>query len=147
VVKLSPGHSQVDWECAKTHGLPILNMLDSSGKVTNLGGEFAAAESGLIKFHPSYQKDVWSEWLSPGKHRDWCISRQLWWGHPIPAYRSKKTDPAKDETTGWVIARSMTEAEKQLSVESSRIEQAERHRQLEESAFASSWSVRDKCLD
>lgn len=43
-----------------------------------------AVESGVIKIHPdNYHKD-WIRWLSPS--RDWCISRQLWWGHQVPAY-------------------------------------------------------------
>ncbi|KAF6779742.1 hypothetical protein AHF37_00834 [Paragonimus kellicotti] len=46
VVKLSPGHSLIDWEVGKTHNLPILNMLDSAGRVTALGGEFV----GLPRF-------------------------------------------------------------------------------------------------
>ena len=37
--------------------------------------------------------------------RDWCVSRQLWWGHQIPAYHCKI-----DNATKWIIARSKAEA-------------------------------------
>jgi valyl-tRNA synthetase len=37
-----------------------------------------------IKFHPAKYKNTYRHWLENIK--DWCISRQLWWGHRIPAY-------------------------------------------------------------
>lgn len=43
-----------------------------------------AVETGEIKIHPENFKKDWIKWLSP--HRDWCISRQLWWGHQVPAF-------------------------------------------------------------
>lgn len=43
-----------------------------------------AVETGEIRIHPDNFKKDWIKWLSPG--RDWCISRQLWWGHRVPAY-------------------------------------------------------------
>jgi valyl-tRNA synthetase len=49
-------------------------------------------------------------------HRDWCVSRQLWWGHRIPAYFSRiqgearldKNDPANNDR--WIVARSPEQA-------------------------------------
>lgn len=43
-----------------------------------------AVESAQIKFYPTRWKQVYLDWLDNLK--DWCISRQLWWGHRIPMY-------------------------------------------------------------
>jgi len=41
-------------------------------------------EEGKIKFHPTRWKKVYLNWMHNIK--DWCISRQIWWGHRIPAW-------------------------------------------------------------
>jgi len=41
-----------------------------------------AVKSGQIKFHPKRWEKVYFDWLKNIK--DWCISRQIWWGHQIP---------------------------------------------------------------
>ena len=51
----------------------------------------AAVESGEIQFHPERWKQVYLDWLANLK--DWCISRQLWWGHRIPMFYC--------DTCGW----------------------------------------------
>ncbi|MDR3245189.1 MAG: valine--tRNA ligase [Prevotellaceae bacterium] len=43
-----------------------------------------AVEDGTIKFYPQKFKNTYRHWMENVK--DWCISRQLWWGHRIPAY-------------------------------------------------------------
>jgi valyl-tRNA synthetase len=44
----------------------------------------AAWENGEIKFFPRKWENTYKSWLT--NIRDWCISRQLWWGHRIPAW-------------------------------------------------------------
>lgn len=43
-----------------------------------------AVKDDVIKFYPSKFKNTYNYWMENIK--DWCISRQLWWGHRIPAY-------------------------------------------------------------
>lgn len=44
----------------------------------------AAVERNELRLHPSAFSKVWSHFLS--NHKDWCISRQVWWGHRVPAF-------------------------------------------------------------
>lgn len=44
----------------------------------------ASGEDPALRFYPDYWKKTWFEWLN--NIQDWCISRQLWWGHRIPAW-------------------------------------------------------------
>ncbi len=48
----------------------------------------AVVENGEISFHPAKFKNLYRHWMEGIK--DWCISRQLWWGHRIPAWYDKE---------------------------------------------------------
>ena len=60
--------------------------------------------SGEIKFYPENWVNTYNQWLN--NIQDWCISRQLWWGHQIPAWYSDsgKVYVAKDEADAKVLA-------------------------------------------
>jgi valyl-tRNA synthetase len=45
-----------------------------------------AVTGGDIAFHPPGMVNMYTSWLEPENVRDWCISRQLWWGQRIPAW-------------------------------------------------------------
>jgi len=61
-----------------------------------------------INIYPSKFKNVYRHWME--NVRDWCISRQLWWGHRIPAwhYSSKDIVVAENEDQALEIAREIT---------------------------------------
>ncbi|MFT7120633.1 MAG: valyl-tRNA synthetase [Neolewinella sp.] len=48
-----------------------------------------AVESGEVKFHPENMVNMYRSWLKEDNVRDWCVSRQLWWGQRIPAWYYK----------------------------------------------------------
>ncbi|MBQ4063206.1 MAG: valine--tRNA ligase [Bacteroidaceae bacterium] len=58
-----------------------------------------------LKFYPTKYKTTYNNWLS--NIQDWCISRQLWWGHRIPAYF---LPTAEDEGEKFVVAESLEQA-------------------------------------
>lgn len=49
-----------------------------------------AVTSGQVRFHPERYAKTYLDWL--GEKRDWCISRQLWWGHRIPIWYCQAPD-------------------------------------------------------
>ena len=49
-----------------------------------------AVTSGMIKFHPERWTKTYLHWLE--NIQDWCVSRQLWWGHRIPVWYRKGAD-------------------------------------------------------
>lgn len=148
-VKVTPAHDFNDFEIAKRHNLPMVKVIDESGKMTEEAGPYAgldrfearkrvvedlkkeelllkeeyydvvlghcyrcgtvieplvskqwfikmkplaqpaiaAVEYGFIKFYPDSWKNLYFDWMR--NIRDWCISRQIWWGHRIPVWYCK----------------------------------------------------------
>ncbi len=145
-VKVTPAHDFNDFETGKRHNLPMIEIFDVDGRVTEVGGPFAGMdrfearkavkraldEKGLARGSKNHRLPIprsdrtgsivepmlseqWfvaaaplaepalqavrdgktiiipEEWTKTYEHwmthiLDWCISRQLWWGHRIPAW-------------------------------------------------------------
>ncbi|KAL0238924.1 hypothetical protein PCE1_004615 [Barthelona sp. PCE] len=79
-----------------------------------------AVRNGELRITPKLHENTWFRWLENIK--DWCISRQLWWGHRIPAYYIHTTDASgniigedvpgthTEDGDRWVVARTEEEA-------------------------------------
>ncbi|MGN0847913.1 MAG: class I tRNA ligase family protein, partial [Kiritimatiellia bacterium] len=65
----------------------------------------AAVKSGEVRFIPDRWSKIYFNWME--NIQDWCISRQLWWGHRIPAYY---LPGAADEEPAFVVAPTPEEA-------------------------------------
>jgi len=65
----------------------------------------AAVAQGDVKFFPDHWATTYNQWLE--NIQDWCISRQLWWGHQIPAWY--------DDSGNIYVARSEDEARAQAA--------------------------------
>lgn len=78
-----------------------------------------AVRDGRLEIIPKDYEATWFRWLE--NIRDWCVSRQLWWGHRIPAYYaifdgeqgadSGLPGPQSGKLDRWVVSRSKEEAE------------------------------------
>ncbi len=66
-------------------------------------------KDGTVKIFPQRWVNLYNHWLE--NVRDWCISRQLWWGHRIPVYYCDSCyDPEKPETkSGMIVSESEPE--------------------------------------
>ncbi|XP_049882088.1 uncharacterized protein LOC126378042 [Pectinophora gossypiella] len=168
-VKITPAHSKVDYEVAKRHNLPLIQVIDENGAMMNAErftgmpryecreqlikglDEFGfmrgiephrmtlpscsrtgmlieylpkeqwfvncgalnrkareVVESGLLRIEPEKYVKNWIDWCND--ERDWCISRQIWWGHQIPAYKC-----TVDDHEIWVVADNEEQARIQAS--------------------------------
>ena len=86
-------------------------------KMENLAeNAMEAVRSGQVKITPERYAKSYLDWL--GEKRDWCISRQLWWGHQIPIWHAKTCSEAdlqhafgtrkdivwvRSEAEGWLV--------------------------------------------
>src|SRR5947207_2542027 len=55
----------------------------------------AVVRDHLIRFFPAHWEKVYAQWLE--NIRDWCVSRQVWWGHRIPAWYRKQKSEVSDQ--------------------------------------------------
>jgi len=100
--------------CARTGQViePMLTdqwfvAMQSRGNEKNTSGTsiadkaIAAVQSGEVTFVPENWVNTYNQWMN--NIQDWCISRQLWWGHQIPAWY--------DEAGNVIVARNEAEAQ------------------------------------
>lgn len=59
-----------------------------------------AVDSGELELIPEIHKKTWYHWMN--EIRDWCISRQLWWGHRIPAYYVTIDGQKSSQEVSWL---------------------------------------------
>jgi len=69
--------------------------LASSGDAPFPATPLAPSATGKMRFHPQRWAKVYDHWLT--NIQDWCISRQLWWGHRIPVWTKRVSYPNDDE--------------------------------------------------
>lgn len=151
-VKVTPAHDPNDFEIARRHNLPFINILTGDGKMTEEAGPYMgqdrfdcrrnvlndledlghlekvrdhdmaighcyrcktivepylskqwfvkikplaedaikAVKDGRVKIIPSGWENSYFDWME--NIRDWCISRQIWWGHRIPVWYCRKCE-------------------------------------------------------
>src|SRR6266702_1659386 len=76
----------------------------------------AVVQDHLIRFFPVHWEKVYGQWLE--NIRDWCISRQVWWGHRIPAwYRKQESETQNSKPEIYIGTESPPDAENWIQVE------------------------------
>ncbi|XP_017286196.1 valine--tRNA ligase, mitochondrial isoform X1 [Kryptolebias marmoratus] len=73
-----------------------------------------AVEDGQLELIPQHYSKTWKNWMS--SISDWCISRQLWWGHQIPAYQVELPESTTRPEEQWVWGHSLDEARQRAAV-------------------------------
>uniref|UniRef100_A0A8C3UIK7 Valine--tRNA ligase, mitochondrial n=1 Tax=Catharus ustulatus TaxID=91951 RepID=A0A8C3UIK7_CATUS len=67
-----------------------------------------AVTSGRLHLVPKFHEKNWKSWME--NVGDWCLSRQLWWGHRVPAYQVREPPGAPGAEGPWFVGRSEAEA-------------------------------------
>ncbi len=176
-IGVTPAHSQIDSEIARKHGLPIIQVIDESGRMTEAAGPYhgmtvaecrkqfvsdlkqagllvreetymqqvsvcyrsrqpieplpkdqwfidvnkpvvrwknkllsikqtlrSVIEQDDIRIVPDHERKKYYEWID--KLHDWCISRQIWWGHRVPVWYRGTEDiyvgPNPPDGADWI---------------------------------------------
>jgi len=105
-----------------------------------------AVKDGSLKILPQEHEKTWFHWLE--NIRDWCVSRQLWWGHQIPAWfatlKEGESGLSKNDMKNndrWIVARTeeeaMEKAMKVLNVNDASLIQLERDEDVLDTWFSS----------
>lgn len=76
-----------------------------------------AVEKGATRLIPENRMLLWNNYCATFRKRDWCISRQLWWGQRIPAYKCRHAvnDRGQNDEEKWFVGRSIDEARKKAT--------------------------------
>lgn len=69
-------------------------------------------DNGSIAMLPRNYRNTWHAWLIQNGVQDWCISRQSWWGHRIPAFKASN---AEDIHCNWAIVDTAEQAARKLN--------------------------------
>jgi valyl-tRNA synthetase len=72
------------------------------------GRALAAVADGTVRFHPARWVRTYEHWMT--NIRDWCISRQLWWGHRIPVWYCIGDDACRLECREPIVSRTKPDA-------------------------------------
>ncbi len=70
-----------------------------------------AAQQGEVRFYPEHFINMYQSWLREENVRDWCISRQLWWGQRIPAWFYLDNDGKEHVVVAENIDEALVEAQ------------------------------------
>lgn len=85
LVKVEP-HTHSVGHCYRCHTViePLLSLQWFVNMKELAKPAIAAVKNGEVNFHPAKWSKVYLDWMN--NIHDWCVSRQLWWGHQIPAW-------------------------------------------------------------
>lgn len=83
--------------CQRSNGRVVLMLREQwflrTGEMARRARQ--AVQTEALVLLPEQHANNWMRWLEESTLQDWCLSRQLWWGHRIPAYRTPE---------GWVVS-------------------------------------------
>lgn len=107
----SSDHAMTLPVCSRSNDViePILKdqWFVNSAKLFKICGE--SVKDKRLRLIAGFRENLWNHYVETYSQRDWCISRQLWWGQQIPAY---KCSAAADGEANykWIAAHSKEDA-------------------------------------